>query len=191
MMGVVILVLVTGVAFFGIKKFMSKHSQTEHDSTEPHYENQSGAPELRANSPRGGQVHSSTSPKYENYPADGLLHSNNNTGMMYEHSEATGIAKDDSPYENPDGLNGPLNDIPYENPDDLNLNHPTDNNMYENPDAATSEYMTIPESNTASENDPTVLASHYQNVGDTSNAYDTINMEDISPNINTYEAIRN
>ena len=73
--------------------------------------------------------------------------------------------------------------------DDLNLNGPTDSSPNENPEAVTSEYLTISESGSTSENSH-ALAGQYDNVNGRDNQYQTINMVDISATVNTYDAIR-
>ena len=197
-LGVATAAFAIGATFFAVKYFKSKRGQTEHGSDEPYYENQSGG-----NLP---QVQSSAPPQYENYPHDGRLLSSTNTSILQGHSAALKPSTDNIPYENPDDLKSRADDTPYENPDDLNLHHPvdsiprenhgdlnvnspTDNSPNENPEAVTSEYLTISESGSTTENSHE-LSGQYENVNGRSNQYQTIHMSDISTTVNPYEEIR-
>ena len=192
---VVIAVLVIEATVFGVKYFKLKQTQSEHELEELYHENQAAE-----NSP---QVQSSASPQDERLHSD---HKNGNTGKLHGHSDVMKSSTDNIPCENPDDLNGCTDNTPYENPDEMNLHHPTDNSPrensgdvnvkrstdnspYENPEAMTSEYLTISEAGTTTENSH-ALTGQYENVNRRGNQYEAIHMSGISATVNPYEAIR-
>ena len=89
--------------------------------------------------------------------------------MLYGYTDAMSATNDYGPYENPNGLTDFSNTNPYENPDGLNQNLPADNGLHTTPVVLTSEYLTILEPCTSTEN-PSILTSQFKNV---TNAKDT------------------
>ena len=181
---VVIAVVVIVATVFGVKYFKLKQTQPEHGLEEPYCENQTAE-----NSPH---VQSSASPQYEYYPQDGRLHSNcnnGNTGKLHGHSDAMKSSTDNIPYDNPDDLNGRIDNTPYENPDEMNLHRPADNSPRENSGDLPSEYLTIREAGTTTENSH-ALTGQLENVSRRGNQYEAIHMSDISATVNPFENIR-